>query len=174
MVDTFTDPPSSFSSSIDQKNLNFSEVGDSHPNACGNGMHPNRSEHIQKLTKTYDKSTEIQNVCENFKEIAKRDICRGLLLPCESTNSVGNLIKFVRNMSKWYKCVNLNPVGCMDMQPAESNRWQRTGCCPLLESAGCIPMQPVGFRLTDFHYLDLLIRLLRVIKLPWLSCCGKA
>ena len=32
----------------------------------------------------------------------------------------------------------------------------------LLDSAGCIPMQPVGFRLTHLYYFDLLIRLLTV------------
>ena len=88
-------------------------------------------------------------------------------------------------MSTSYKCVNLNPTGCMDVQPAEpnmllgclkgalgapvepdgkistqlaeSNRLQHTGCCNLLGSAGYIPMQPVGFRLTHLYYVDRLI-----------------
>ena len=109
------------------------------------------------------------------------------------------------NTSTWYKCVNLNPTGCMGMQPAESNRgchpvccnlldsagwvliWhssyrgtlrapikvdgkistqpaesnrvQHTGCCTLLNPTGCIPMQPVGFRLTHLYYVDVLIRI---------------
>ena len=32
-------------------------------------------------------------------------------------------------------------------QPAECNGWSHTGWHPVLDSAGCIPMQPVGFRL---------------------------
>ena len=49
--------------------------------------------------------------------------------------------------------------GKIGTQPAESNNLQHTWCCKLLDSATCIPMQLVGFRLTHLYYVDLLIRI---------------
>ena len=52
--------------------------------------------------------------------------------------TVNNLI----DTSMSYKCVNLNPTGCMGMQPPESNKLQHPVCCNLLDSAGWVLILP--------------------------------
>ena len=39
----------------------------------------------------------------------------------------------------------------------------------MLDSATCIPMQVVGFRLTHVYYVDLLIRIISVSRCPEIS-----